>query len=260
MSRFPLLIAAALTLPLPGRAQEAHHDDVEVIEAPAVPDKSPTPDLAKAAAAIVEQTNAFRKAEKLAAVAVDDKLKETAQAFADYMAKEDRYGHTADGQRPADRATKHGYDYCLVLENIAYAYNSQGFTADTLATELTTGWKNSPGHRKNMLDPDVGDTAVAVARSAKTGYYYAVQVFGRPKSQAIVFKVENKAGAAVDYRVGDKAFSLPAGYTRTHTVCRPPPVAFTWPGEQKAGEPVKAMTGQKLVVTRAGDKWSVAAE
>ena len=43
-------------------------------------------------------------------------------------------------------------------------------------------------------DPDVTETGVAVARSEKTGYYYGVQMFGRPKSAAVVFKVENRAG------------------------------------------------------------------
>ncbi len=35
--------------------------------------------------------------------------------------------------------------------------------------------------RKNMLAPEVTETGVAVARSGKTGRYYAVQMFGRPR-------------------------------------------------------------------------------
>lgn len=48
-----------------------------------------------------------------------------------------------------------------------------------LASRYFEGWKKSPGHRRNMLEASVTDTAVAVARSARTGRYYAVQLFGR---------------------------------------------------------------------------------
>jgi uncharacterized protein YkwD len=252
------LVALAWAVHAPALwAQDAHGDDVETIEAPAVPDKTPAPDLAAVSASIVERTNAFRKAEGRTPVPVSEKLKKTAESFADYMARTDRYGHSADGGRPADRAKKHGYDYCIVLENIAYAYNSRGFSADELAGQFTTGWKESPGHRRNMLDPDVTETAVAVARSAKTGYYYAVQLFGRPESAAVEFKVENRAGQEIEYAVGGKSFSLPARYTRTHTVCRPPEVTFRWPGEKAKGPSVRPTAGQKLVVTRDGGTWSV---
>lgn len=260
----PGLLGVALLgwflVPTPVRGQDAHHDDVEVIEAPEVPDTTPTADLDAAAKAIVEATNAFRKDEKREPVTVNDKLSAAAKGFAGYMAETDRYGHTADGTAPADRAKKAGYEYCIVLENIAYAYNSRGFAADKLAEQFTTGWKKSPGHRKNMLDPDATETAVAVARSGKTGYYYAVQMFGRPKSAAIEFKIENKAGEAFEYTLGDKTFTLDPRYTRTHTVCRPPEVTFAWPGETEKGKPVKPTAGQKLVVTRADGKWAVAAE
>jgi uncharacterized protein YkwD len=41
------------------------------------------------------------------------------------------------------------------------------------------GWKRSPGHRRNLLAREATQTGVAVARSDQ-GYYYAVQLFGRP--------------------------------------------------------------------------------
>lgn len=36
------------------------------------------------------------------------------------MAKTGKYGHAADGRKPAERAAAHGYEYCIVRENIAY--------------------------------------------------------------------------------------------------------------------------------------------
>ena len=255
-----LVVLVWALAPTPARGQDAQHDDVVVIEAPAVPDTTPTADLDAAVKAIVEATNALRKAEGREPVKVNDKLRDAAKYFAGYMAEKDRYGHTADDTHPADRAKKHGYEYCIVLENIAYAYHSEGFTAAKLAEQFTTGWKESPGHRKNMLNPDATETAVAVARSTKTGHYYAVQMFGRPKSAAIEFKVENKAGAAFEYTLGDKTYSLDPRFTRTHTVCRPPEVTFVWPGDAGKSDPMKPTAGQKLVVTRADDKWAVATE
>ncbi|HEX6963848.1 MAG TPA: CAP domain-containing protein, partial [Lacipirellula sp.] len=123
----------------------------------------------QAARLIVEQTNAFRQSENLEPVAVNAELEAAAQYFAQYMARTDTYGHTADGNRPAGRATRFGYEYCLVSENIAYQYSSLGFETEELATRLTTGWKESPGHRKNMLEPAVTETGVAVAQSPNTG-------------------------------------------------------------------------------------------
>jgi uncharacterized protein YkwD len=208
-----------------------------------------TADVAKVTALIVDRTNDFRKAEKREPVKVNAELTKAAEYFARFMADTGKYGHEADDQKPSDRARKHGYDYCLVLENIAYQYSSEGFNTDDLATGLVKGWKESPGHRKNMLDPDVTETGVAVARSEKTGYYYAVQMFGRPKSAAIVFKVANQADVALEYTIGEEKFTLDPRYTQTHTRCRPSEVAFQAPtglGTVKAGGAEKFnVTGSK---------------
>src|SRR5262249_1237480 len=153
------------------------------------------------------------------------------------MAKTGKYGHTADDSRPADRVGKHGYEYCIVLENIAYQFRSTGFTTAMLASAFVDGWTKSAGHRKNMLDPDVTETGVAVAASADTGYWYAVQIFGRPKAQAIEFAVKNRADVEVEYQVGTESFTLPAHYTRTHQYCRPPAVTFLPPGAKPDAQP-----------------------
>jgi uncharacterized protein YkwD len=257
MYRFVLVVLLAAVGP--ARGQDAPKEEVEVIQPPAVPDKNPPPDLAKVGTAILEKTNALRKPAGAAALKANDKLQAAAQSFAAYMAKEDRYGHTADGTRPADRVAKEKYEYCLVLENIAYAFSTEGFTAEKLTDKFMTGWENSPGHKKNMLDPDATELGAAVARSEKTGHYYAVQVFGRPKADAIAFEVENTAEEAVEYTVGDQSYKLDPRVTRTHAVCRPPTVTFRWPGTKPdaPGEAVKPTTGQKLTVAKAGDKWAV---
>jgi len=216
-------------------------------------------DLAAVSKLIVEKTNDFRKEQKRNTVAVDSKLTDAARYFADYLADNDKFGHTADGNRPADRAKKFGYDYCIVLENIAYEYKSSGFTAEELSKAFVEGWKNSPGHRRNMLDRDVTDTGVAVARSDKSGYYYAVQMFGRPKSMAIEFQVANESDATIEYQMEDQKFPLPPGYTRTHTRCRPAEATFELPaatdGDKGERKTVKPANGDRFVITRSKGKY-----
>ena len=137
------------------------------------------PDLSNVERLILERTNQFRSSEGVRRVAVDTRLASAARGFAKYMADTERYGHDADGRKPSQRVKVHGYQYCVVSENISYQYSSEDFGTAELASRYFEGWKKSPGHRRNMLEASVTDTAVAVARSARTGRYYAVQLFGR---------------------------------------------------------------------------------
>jgi uncharacterized protein YkwD len=250
---FVVLVLAWVLVPAGVRAQSTEEHEIEVIKPPRVKPSEPEkkPDLARVVKQIVDRTNAFRKEQGRPTVDVDEKLARAAEYFAGYMAKHDRYGHQADGQRPADRARKHGYTYCIVLENIAYEYNSAGFTTDELAKGFFGAWKHSPGHRRNMLDPDVTDTGVAVAHSDKTGYYYAVQMFGRPQDKAIEFTVANESDARVEYRVGERNFSLGPSYLRTHTLCRPARVTIRLPGEEGGKGQTKALQPQ------SGDRFAI---
>jgi len=148
---------------------------------PAWSQVSPIPDMAQVAGLVVEGTNRFRHDHGLTSVTPERRLASAAREFAAYMAQTDRLDHAADGRQPWGRAKAQGYDYCLVAENIAYQFDSRGFATAQLAHELVAGWERSPGHRKNMLEREAVDTAVAVARSPRTGRYYAVQMFGRPR-------------------------------------------------------------------------------
>jgi uncharacterized protein YkwD len=218
----------------PCRSQTVQHHDVEVIDAQ--PYRSPdekVPDLKSVIRGLVDQTNAFREREKQPRLTVNPKLAATAQEFADYMAATNRYGHTADGDNPGGRANKHEYDFSLISENIAYAFNSTGFTVETLDKQFMEAWEHSPGHRKNMLDPDVSETGMAVARSEKTGYYYAVQMFARPKSKNIQVEIANKTETTILYRLADQKFELPPLYTRRHEQGRPTELTVELPAKEK---------------------------
>lgn len=157
------------------------------------------------------------------------------------MAKTDQYGHAADGSEPAQRAQNFGYNYCAVAENIAYQFKSTGFSTQDLAQRFFEGWRNSPGHRKNMLDPDVTETAIAIARSAKTGRHYAVQLFGRPKSRTIEFSIENRTAASIEYTFDGESFRTDHGVRRTHQHCKQAELVL-------AGETLQPTNGQQFVL------------
>ena len=207
------------------------------------------PDPGQAAELAVRLSNEFRAEEKRREVVPNARLLAAARYFAGHMAKTGKFSHEADGTTPAARARQHGYDYCIVLENIAYRYSSAGFATRELAQGFVEGWKKSPGHRRNMLEPDVTETAVAVARG-KPGHYYAVQMFGRPASDSIKFSVANRSDAAIRYRIDEKVFSLTPRQIRTHQNCRVSEVEFDWPGRER-GTKVRPKKGDSFAVVRA---------
>lgn len=210
------------------------------------PEPPVSADLEATVAGIYERSNAFRKQEGREPLAVDQTLQKTAQDFADYMAETDRYGHQADGRTPSQRAKEHGYEYAIVLENIAFAYDSRGYEAPALAEQFVQGWIDSPPHRENLLDPDVTQIGVGVAESQSTQHYYAVQLFGRPGSLGVEFSVFNVTQTAVPYEVGGRTFTIEPRYARTHIFGRPQKVTFEWPGDsEKQPTTVEPKTGTR---------------
>ena len=204
-----------------------------------------TPDLPVVETMVVKLTNELRQSEGRTAIAVDPRLQSAAREFARFMARTDKYGHTADGREPAERAKASGYDYCYVAENISYQYQSDGFRTGELATRLVEGWRRSAGHRENMLERSVTHTAVAIAHSESTGRYYAVQLFARPRSERIAFRVRNDSGERVRYTIGKDGFALGVHDTHTHQRCGRD--ALRLDGGAKAVEP---RDGEEYVVAR----------
>jgi hypothetical protein len=122
----------------------------------------------------------------------------------------------------------------VVAENLAYVMSSRGFGTDELAQRLVQGWIASPGHRHNLLEPGATETGVAVAHSAGTDRYYAVQMFGRPGSMRVHFALSNRSGQAVRYQLGEKNWSLGPGVTREHEQCETPDLRISLPGRSGA--------------------------
>lgn len=219
------------------------------------------PNLPQTEAAIVAETNAFRKTEGLGTLTRNPALEQAARAFAKYLAKSGKFAHEADGRQPADRAKAAGYEYCTVAENLALNLDSRGFTAKRLATEAMDGWKKSPGHRHNLLLAGVTEIGVAIAQAPGADpKFLSVQLFGRPRSLAFDFTVVNRSHDTVSYTFSGKTFDIKPRVTNTHTTCEAGKVAFTRSGNWLTGHKMKAAyharSGAKFVL-RPGPQGNV---
>src|SRR5262245_13893462 len=216
-----------------------------------------TPDIPKVEIAIVEMTNAFRREQRLGPVALNAQLTSAARAYAAFLARSNLFSHTADGREAADRVKAAGYSYCLVAENLSLNLDSRGFETRQLAKDAIEGWKDSPGHRKNMLAPHVTEIGVAVAKAAREEKYLSVQLFGRPQSLTYRFHIENYAGLAVHYTFGEEKHTIAPRTLVTHTVCVPGSVAFERAGDGRGAKPLavsyEARDGAKYLVRAAKD-------
>jgi uncharacterized protein YkwD len=214
------------------------------------------PDLGRVREQMIAATNQFRVEEKQAKLKVNEALSKAAQSFAEFMAESDKYGHDADGKQPADRVKAAGYEFCLVAENIAYEVSPNGLSDKELARAFMDGWKNSPPHWRNLLDPDMREFGVGVAQSSKSGKFYAVQNFGRPKSEEIEFELNNRSDIAVKYTLDGQDFSIEPRYTMKHRMCRPSDLKIelpsSKPGASKEGEVMHPAADAHFVIRKDG--------
>lgn len=209
-----------------------------------------SPDLPKTELVILEMTNAFRREHAVPQVRAHPKLTAAARAYAQHLARSGRFAHDADGRNPHQRAEAQGYKFCFVAENLAMDANARGFSDRGLAQEAMSGWKKSPAHRENLLRAGATDIGVGVARAPDhPGKYISVQIFGRPDSARLAFKIENKAGVPVAYTLGNKAHTLPERMTITHRSCTPAALDFPAAAPRVRYQPGN---GEHYVVKAAG--------
>lgn len=149
--------------------------------------KSAPPPQLKNAAQLVENpivkqvvaiTNAYRQQAGLKPLRLNAQLTASAQAHTEDMALNDFFSHSGSNRSTIfDRAEQVNYNYSLVAENIAAGY--------TTPTAVVKAWMDSPGHRANMMYPDLQEIGVGVYFLANdtgtTNYqYYWTQDFGVP--------------------------------------------------------------------------------
>lgn len=169
------------------------------------------PDIPQAEAAIIAQTNAFRRSQNLSHLKPNAELTRAAQAFAEHLARTSKFAHEADGRQPSERTKAAGYKHCTVAENLAKHLDGGGFTASRLATLAMEGWKASPGHHANLVRREVTEIGVGIARAPMAiPNYVTVQLFGRPESLRRSITIENRSSDAVTYTAMGQSGAVPA--------------------------------------------------
>jgi uncharacterized protein YkwD len=103
-------------------------------------------------------------------------LNDAARAHARDLARHNTLSHTgSDGSSPAERATRAGYAWRTVGENVA--------SGPTTAESVMEGWLASPGHCENLMSPKFTEMGIGYVVDAKSdsGVYWS-QVFGARRS------------------------------------------------------------------------------
>jgi uncharacterized protein YkwD len=91
------------------------------------------------------------------------------------MAARSYIGHQgSDRSTPAGRATRAGYTWVSIAENVA--------AGQTTAEEVVNTWLASPGHCANLMNPRYSEMGIAYAvnSASEKGIYWA-QVFAAPE-------------------------------------------------------------------------------
>ena len=105
------------------------------------------------------------------ALARSSALDEAARAHAEDMARNSFLAHTgSDGSNPGERATRAGYEWQVVAENVA--------AGQTSADDIAATWLDSAGHCENLRDAKYSETGIAYALNPGDGRdIYWVQVY-----------------------------------------------------------------------------------
>ncbi|QOL50296.1 CAP domain-containing protein [Massilia litorea] len=108
-----------------------------------------------------------------APLAWNDALGAAALAHSRDMAARRHMAHEgSDGSTVAVRATRAGYSWRLIGENVAAGQPS--------ASEAVAGWIDSPGHCANLMNPAFTEMGAGyeISRARMPGFVYWTQVFG----------------------------------------------------------------------------------
>jgi len=143
---------------------------------------------------IVQLANQARAANGAGPLRWDPALAIAARQHCLRMAAEGPISHQYRGEPDvSERAGQAGAHFSLIEENVAFG--------PTPAT-IHDSWMNSPGHRTNMLNPEVDRVGVAVVASggelyAVADYERAVPVLAQADVEASVAKLLHAQGLAV---------------------------------------------------------------
>ena len=107
--------------------------------------------------------NGYRREKGLKPLKLNPELTEAAKGHSRDLAKWDRISHYgSDGSNPWDRVKRAGYKARLAAENVG--------TGQIDFNEVMKGWKDSPGHNKNLLLGDGEHMGIALVQDPKTEF------------------------------------------------------------------------------------------
>lgn len=107
--------------------------------------------------------NKLRAENGLSPLSSSANLQRAALAHAEDMLRHRYFSHRGhDGSTVADRVASTGYRWCYVAENIAQGQKD--------LNEVMYAWAQSPGHRANLLSPNVTEFGLA----AGPGYIWVM--------------------------------------------------------------------------------------
>ena len=130
---------------------------------------SPGRGEAGAAEQLLAHANQARAQAGAGPLAWDPALAAAARKHCERMVAEGSISHQYSGELDvSERASLAGAHFGLIEENIAVGPNPG---------EIHEGWMHSPGHRRNLLNPDVDHVGIAVIN--KGGDLYAVADYER---------------------------------------------------------------------------------
>jgi len=120
--------------------------------------------------AALEAVNAFRAANGVAPLVLDDRLSRAAAMQSEAQAGRSWIGHYGpDGSTAKARAQRSGFRAKIASENVASGQKS--------FSDVMHFWEESPGHRTNLLRPNVTAIGVAMAKN-QSGRAYWTLVLG----------------------------------------------------------------------------------
>lgn len=127
---------------------------------------------------MVELVNHERVSRGFEPLAIDQRLGAIARAHSAEMRGEDRIFHDSPiTGSPGDRLRAAGYAYRVVRENVAL---------DTVLEDAHEGLMQSPGHRANILSPDITRIGIGIVEQERQGRpprLFITQVFADPSRQ-----------------------------------------------------------------------------
>ena len=107
--------------------------------------------------------NAYRKEKGLKPLKLNPELSNAAKNHSKDLARWDRISHYgSDGSNPWDRVKRSGFNARLAAENVG--------TGQVNIDEVFRGWKESPGHNKNLLLSDAEYMGIALVQEPKSEF------------------------------------------------------------------------------------------